>query len=118
MSGGTNRVTHVVQAVEETDQVEQTVIAGRTCYVEPGSRGDSRLGRPQASHLDRRGVKVEPAKCRIWIGGSHRYDGRPVTASDVGHPSTRMELRLDPIKCRDPLGGEICPVACPEEPLG
>ena len=75
--GGAHRVAHVVQAVEEADQVEQPGVAGRGRHLKPGPPAHPRLDRPPAGRLDRQGVEVEPTERRVRVGGGHRHADAP-----------------------------------------
>ena len=66
VAGGSGRIGHVVQAVEEGHEVELPfAVAGGIGYLEAGV-ADSRLRRPAAGGLDGGGVIVDPDELRRW----------------------------------------------------
>ena len=83
--GDAHRVAHVVQAVEEADEV---VASPRT----PSRSATSNSVLPSTpasfarclARLDRRRVEVEPVDRRVRVGLGHHHDRRTVPATDVG----------------------------------
>jgi hypothetical protein len=114
-----DRVTHVVQAVEEADEVvilARVVLRARFGELRvPGDAlGLGDLLRP----LDRRVVVVEPVDRGLRIRLRHQDRRDPVPAADVGHLGAGAELVLGLLERGDPLIDQVRPVAGAEELLG
>ena len=115
---GGERVAHVVQAVEERHEV----VAGARERLgrrglERHAVGDPGVGRALAGRLDRRVVVVRADERRRRVGLRHQHRRRPVAAADVGDARPGLQLRLDAVEGRDPLGDEVGVVAGTEERL-
>ena len=113
-----HRVTHVVETVEEADEVVGSRVLLRVRDREVGAVRDSRLFCARLRGFDRRSVKVETVDCRLRVRVRHHHDRGPVTAADVGDPRAVLQPLLDPVERRDPRRREERAVAGTEEPFG
>src|SRR3954470_9168028 len=115
MGAGTDRVTHVVQAVEEADQVVGAIERRRGGGFEADSFGKAGVGGPLTGRVYRALVSIEADDAGGRIGLGEQQGRCAVAAADVGDPSAGGELGLDAIERGDPCTGEVVEVAGPEE---
>ena len=119
MGSGADRIAHVVQAIEEGDQV----VAGAgeilgACDLEPDAAEHASLARRLARRLDRLGVVVEADEGRVGERLGHEEGRGAVAAADIGHRRAPLELGDHAVERRQPLADQMRVVAGPEEPLG
>ncbi len=119
MRGGADRVAHVVQAVEYAHEVVvlARVVLGRG-DLEGDAISDARVLCRFACALDRGVVVVESEEPRVRERFGHDDRRRAVPAADVGDLRAALQLLLDSVQGRNPLGDEVRAVAGPEESLG
>ena len=114
----TQRVAHVVQAVERRDQVEAVLVELlRARYLEAHPVADACITRASAGGLDRSGVVVRADERAGRECLCHQQCRRAVPAADVSHPEPALELGRDAVQRGDPLGQQVHQVAGAEEPL-
>jgi hypothetical protein len=87
MGARTGRITHVVQAVEEADQVVVAIERRRGGRLEADPAGKAGVRGPLACGVDRTlvGVEADDAGGRVGLG--EQQCRRAVPAADVGDPS-------------------------------
>src|SRR5207302_5306435 len=90
---GTRRVAHVVQAVEECDQIEILLgIFFRRSDLEASVCRDPVLPSMRCSVLDRARMEVVADKLRVRKGLCHNGGGPAMTASDIGYFGAMFQL--------------------------
>jgi len=117
MGACTDRVTHVVQAVEEADQVEVTIERRRGGGLEADPFGKASVGGSLTRGVDRAlvGVEADDAGGRVGLG--EQQCRCAVATADVDDSGAGRELGLDAIERWNPCAGEVVEVAGPEEAL-
>ena len=117
MGARTGRVTHVVEAVEEADQVVAAIERRRGGDLEADPVGKAGVGGALAGCVDRAlvGVEADDGRRRVRLGEQQRR--RAVPAADVGDPGAGGELGLDAVERGDPCAGQVVEIAGPEEPF-
>ena len=110
-------IAHVVQAVEEADQVEASVVALGIRLLERRPVRDACLGCAFRRGGDGRCVEVEARDGRLRVEVGQHDDSRTVTAPDVGDAAARMEHVRDAVQRVDP-DRQALAIARAEEPLG
>src|SRR5579859_3490341 len=118
MAGGADRVAHVVQAVEEADQVVAAGVAGGGGDLEPRLLVNACFRGSLAGGRDGRLVVVESGEVRAGVGLGHGYDGGAVPAADIGHAGACGEFGLDSVECGNPDARQVGSVPGAEKPLG
>src|SRR5580693_3673869 len=110
------RVAHVVQAVEEGDEIEilLRIIFCRSDR-EPGISNDPVLTCMRLGVLDRARVEIVTDKLGVRKSGRHDYGGHAVAAPDIGHPGSALELFDDAIERGEPLTYQVIVVTGAEE---
>ena len=98
MGARTGRITHVVQAVEEADQVVVAVERCRGGGLEADPVGEAGFGGSLAGRVDRSlvGVEADDAGGRVGLGEQQGRGAAP--AADIGDPGAGCEFGLDPIE--------------------
>jgi len=114
---GADRIAHVVQAVEEADEVEAAGVLVGGHGLEHDPVGYAGLLGPLARGGDRRLVEVEPPEPGAGERLCHDDSGGAVTAADIGDPGAGGQLGADVIQGRDPVA-KVSPVSGAEQPLG
>ena len=107
MSGGADRVAHVVEAIEERDQV--VAGAGEALGVgdfEAAALGDAGFLRGGGSAVHRRAVVIETDERGLGEGFGHHDGGGAVAAADVGDFRAALQLRLHSFQRRQPFVDE------------
>ncbi len=118
MLRGTERVAHVVQAVEAGHQVVPVARELlRTGDLEAHPIGDPGLGGALARLVDRAVVVVGADERRGREGLRHQHRAGAVPTADVGHPGALLELGLGAVEGGDPLGHQVGEIARAEELL-
>jgi hypothetical protein len=117
MGAGTDRVTHVVQAVEEADQVVGAIERRCGCGLEADPVGKAGIGGPLTGRVDRALVSIEADDVGGRVGLGEQQGRCAVAAADVGDPGAGGQLGLYAIERGDPCAGEVVEVAGPEEAL-
>src|SRR5690606_33094176 len=120
MPGRTDRIAHVVEAVEHRDEVVGSAGDGvRTGRFEGdvAYRVRPRPGGALPGDLDRRRVNVAALERRPWERLGHQPRRRAVTAAYVGDRGAGGELVEHPVECGQPLGEQMCVIGGPEEPF-
>ena len=109
---GTERVAHVVQAVEGGHQLVSGAREGlcRT-YLEGDPVRDTRIGGLLARELDRLRVVVRADDRALRKGLAEQHRRRPEPAADVGDPCSARQLLHNAVEGRDPGGHEVGDVA-------
>ena len=119
MRRGPHWIAHVVQGVEDTDEVvalaREVLRAG---HLEADAVADPRALGGALCRLDRRGVVIEADELGVRVGLGHHDRRGAVSAPDVGDPSPRQQLLLDALERGQPRRDEVGDVAGPEEQLG
>ena len=118
MTGCRHRIAHVMQAIEEADQVVGAVVLGRLGDLERRAIGEPGILDTLSRRLDRRCMEVDPDERRLRERFGHRDDRRTVAASHIGHTGTSGHALSHTVECRDPLARQMCPIPRTEEPLG
>jgi hypothetical protein len=116
VAGGSERVAHVMQAVERRGEV--VTGAGKLAGLgdlEAHPAGDPGVGGPLAGDLNRPVVIVRAGEGRIRVltGEQDRRCAEP--AADVGDPGAGAELAVHSVQRRDPRCHQVGDVAGPEE---
>ena len=96
MSARAGWVAHVVQAVEEADQVIAAVERRRRGDVEADPVSKTGVGGSFASGVYRPVVRVEADDCRGWVCLGEQKCGRPMTATDVRDARAGVEFASTP----------------------
>jgi hypothetical protein len=117
MSGDADWVAHVVQAVEEADQVEGARTGLGVGHCEGSALGYACLGGSAPRDLDRRLVVVKPRCLGPGKRMGKHHGGRAVAAAHVGDACARLELGGHAVEGLDPAG-QLGAVAGAKEPLG
>jgi hypothetical protein len=118
MPGHTDRIRHVVQAVEECDQVEILArVADRVSDLEARIRSTCRR-RFLGCDTDRFVVIVVADELRIRICQRHQDGAGAVPAPDVGHLGSALQLVDDAVKRGQPRADQVGVVAGAEEAFG
>ena len=111
VSARARRITHVVEAVEETHEVVGAGEGGSRRNVELDPIRQSRVGSPLPRRIDRTVMGIETNNGRCRIGLREQQGRRAVPTSDIGDPAPRLQLRLDTFEGWDPRAGEEIEVA-------
>ena len=118
MPGRSERVAHVVQAVERRRQVITGAgEARRRRDLEPDPIGDAGVGGSLAGDLDRLVVVVRPGEPRVGVLLGEQDGGCAEPAADVGDRGAGPQLVGHAVQRRDPGRDQVGGVAGPEELL-
>src|SRR5271163_555742 len=98
MRGRADRIAHVVQAIEEGDQVESSRVSLGRSALEGGAIGDASFARRFAGTIDRRLMIVEAKELRFRKRFRHQDYRSAVAASDVRDARAALELLLDAVE--------------------
>src|SRR5215469_11877801 len=99
MRGCACRIAHVVQAVEEGNEIKVPVWVVLSCAnLKPGVSRDPVFPGMGPGMLDRARMKVVTDKLRVRIRLCHDHGGHAVAASDIGNPCAALQLGDDAIE--------------------
>ncbi len=111
MARGLDRPPHVVQAVEEADEV--VIAAGigiGSCDRKAHAVGDAFGDRHAPRRLDRFRMHVEAEEAALRKGLRHQHGGMAVPAADVGDARARLKLRHNAVERRQPLAQQAAAI--------
>src|SRR6516162_6861506 len=116
MDCGADRITHIVQTIEHSDQV---VVFAWKCFGLRDSKVEANLetlfSSGCAGTLDGLVVIVKAKELRFWEGFSHQHGGGTLAAPNIGDAGTGLELSLHAVQGRNPRTDKVCCIAWPEE---
>jgi len=119
MPGRADRVAHVVQAVEVTNQV---IVAARVAFggvlEECRPAADPTFFGALSGNGDRRCVVIEADEIRVGKRLGHDHRRSTVTTADIGDFGAVFEFRDDAFQCRQPFSDQVTFVAGAEEAFG
>ena len=119
VGGGGDRVTHVVEGVEDADEViGPTAEAVGRGDLEAHAIAEPGVGGTPAGGGDRLLVVVEAGHLGVGERCGELDRRGPVATADVGDATTRLELGDHPVESREPGRHELAGIRRAEEPLG
>ena len=118
MAGYSHRVAHIVQAVEEADQVEGTAERGRTGNVDGDSVTQTKCLGVAPSGENRRFMEVESVHSRRRECLGENGTGMAKSATDIGDAAPGSQLLRHAGHRRDPISNQVRSVARAEETGG
>src|SRR5580700_1746799 len=119
VGAGSNRVTHVVQAVKESYKIvvlSRIILCHR--YLEFDSISDAGILGALFCRLNRLVVIVESDELGLWIGLCHQDRRSAKTAANIGHGRSLLELLFHSFESGNPRVDKVCRVSRTEKSLG